>query len=1036
MGPPNSGVAVLCQCLRIVGLQSADEKSPIGAANINRLLCQDLKHSPTMAGPLPIDWIDTLEANTARQRISSLSSNLLNSKTPYFMGDSLLCRFWPLWTKVFQEAGHQSKFILIVRHPWEVAQSISHYQNIGMAQAIIIWFTYLRDAMRVCQNMECVLVTFDQLLADPIATLTLIGTEFGFKFPKTPFSKASSLLDFVNPKLKIYNASDLSANFKLKYHYFGQLYSELRCGQTTKMLQYFNGSICSTAVAKPSVPTIKNFSHERSSSTSEPNLIDCILEVIGKYEKQTAKRNTIKHASGIEAGPKLFAQLSFSSVKECIEGVATIPLSANGWQLVSLAVLEKHSRYNGQIYLNPLNVKGTVVIGSLQFVDPSSRKIILELQTPQDFDRLELSGTALRIPDLKNLIIVVTGDKACLRIPFNNLSDHQVRIDAWIRVSRDQQVLHRLTANRQKRIKSGSNIIWLSSYPRSGNTLLRIILNYNFGLKSYSIYNDNNDIGKHIEISDIVGHQFMNWSIFFDEQSTLNLKPEDFHKLDPMRYRTNDLKLIKTHSHYHDGFTNDKVIYIYRDGRSTLRSYASYKENFVKGNVELQKLLDILVTCGDDLFGNWGDHALSWMEHPSEKLLMLKFEDVITDYNEALNKIASFLEIAPIRTDRISFERLHSINSNFFRKGKKSSWQDLFDDTRHALFWIMNHQTMSLLNYDSCRHPIYEAFEVGFWKNFQRSIKQNNVAKSLYELNHYLQECATLIEKNISGISDVNRLIIGKRLKKTYLKFIDIFKLYSSSEDIYGWGKKWCDLLSNKIFSYNLGNSKIHLFDNGVRVYDHHLISIQRKRYKKINVHESEEEALFIKIVKSIPPDGTFVNIGSAIGYYPILAKTIAPGLKIYAIEPIEKHRKYFIQNIVLNGFKEDDFVLYNEAISAYTGHSKFVDSGYGSHILSNTHNNKSALEVKTITLGDLIDRINRDVDLLQMDVQGSEMDILWSAQKTLNDHRIKTFVIGTHSKKLHENCASILKRYGYSIIFSLFDTIDQPDGILVAGND
>ncbi len=57
---------------------------------------------------------------------------------------------------------------------------------------------------------------------------------------------------------------------------------------------------------------------------------------------------------------------------------------------------------------------------------------------------------------------------------------------------------------------------------------------------------------------------------------------------------------------------------------------------------------------------------------------------------------------------------------------------------------------------------------------------------------------------------------------------------------------------------------KIHIFDNGIRVYDDHLIPPQRKRYAQNNVHEVEEEEIFLRI----PVDGCFVNIGSAIGYY------------------------------------------------------------------------------------------------------------------------------------------------------------------------
>ncbi len=60
----------------------------------------------------------------------------------------------------------------------------------------------------------------------------------------------------------------------------------------------------------------------------------------------------------------------------------------------------------------------------------------------------------------------------------------------------------------------------------------------------------------------------------------------------------------------------------------------------------------------------------------------------------------------------------------------------------------------------------------------------------------------------------------------------------------------------------------IHTFDNGVRVYDDHLLDEQRERYRKHNVHEAEEENIFVDLIHRIPANGCFVDVGAAIGYY------------------------------------------------------------------------------------------------------------------------------------------------------------------------
>ncbi len=50
-------------------------------------------------------------------------------------------------------------------------------------------------------------------------------------------------------------------------------------------------------------------------------------------------------------------------------------------------------------------------------------------------------------------------------------------------------------------------IVWLASYPRSGNTFFRVILNSIFDIKTYSIYDDKGDIGADEKTSETVGHE-------------------------------------------------------------------------------------------------------------------------------------------------------------------------------------------------------------------------------------------------------------------------------------------------------------------------------------------------------------------------------------------------------------------------------------------------------------------------------------------------------------------------------------------------
>ncbi|MEO8439733.1 MAG: FkbM family methyltransferase [Spartobacteria bacterium] len=250
----------------------------------------------------------------------------------------------------------------------------------------------------------------------------------------------------------------------------------------------------------------------------------------------------------------------------------------------------------------------------------------------------------------------------------------------------------------------------------------------------------------------------------------------------------------------------------------------------------------------------------------------------------------------------------------------------------------------------------------------------------------------------------------------------------------------------------------IHTFENGVRVFEDQLIEEQRERYRKRNVHEAEEEEIFVDLIRRLPPDGCYVDVGAAIGYYLILARKLSPSLTIHGVEPLERHRELLRENLALNGLTNQEFVIHPEGLTSSEGSETFMDRGYGSRLapigakqklslsarwkrlLESVGLRKAktpALTIATITLDTLARRIARPIDLLQMDVQGLEVEVLKGAADSMKRGAVKTFLIGTHGRAigltLHKECREILEAAGYTIELDQPDTKEQPDGILVA---
>lgn len=218
-------------------------------------------------------------------------------------------------------------------------------------------------------------------------------------------------------------------------------------------------------------------------------------------------------------------------------------------------------------------------------------------------------------------------------------------------------------------------ITWIASYPRSGNTFLRIILNKCFGVNTYSIYNDLNDIGKDISTSDIVGHKML---------------PDDF-SIEKARQSKKEY-FIKTHEMWSEEKANDKFIYLIRDGREVSISVKKYHEQFLG-----EKYNNIDIIRG--ITGSWIDHINSWKPLERDNCLLIKFEEITEEPSKYIDIISNFINEKPISYKLPKFNELHSVNPKFFRSGKKKSWQTLLSNFEKKYFIMKNMDIMKRYGY-------------------------------------------------------------------------------------------------------------------------------------------------------------------------------------------------------------------------------------------------------------------------------------------------------------------------------------------------
>jgi hypothetical protein len=220
-------------------------------------------------------------------------------------------------------------------------------------------------------------------------------------------------------------------------------------------------------------------------------------------------------------------------------------------------------------------------------------------------------------------------------------------------------------------------IVWLASYPRSGNTLLRTMLYRHFGVRTFSLYDDHADIGADPKLAELVGHR------------SHGMKPQDFAAMasaDTRRF------FVKTHGPPDNG--EDKAIYVVRDGRAAAVSYFHYNRDILKWHVSLTQVI-----TGDAWAGSWSGNVRVWVFSDRPNTLVLRFEDMIARPAESLERIGEFITLPILERAGIEFSDLNAANPAFFRKGSNASNAAELDDASLRLFWSLHGETMVRLGY-------------------------------------------------------------------------------------------------------------------------------------------------------------------------------------------------------------------------------------------------------------------------------------------------------------------------------------------------
>ena len=258
-------------------------------------------------------------------------------------------------------------------------------------------------------------------------------------------------------------------------------------------------------------------------------------------------------------------------------------------------------------------------------------------------------------------------------------------------------------------------IIWLASYPKSGNTLVRSLLS------SYFFSEDGEFNFEMLKKIDQFPHIKLFNQLGIDLSNKEEVEKNYIEAQKIINKEKGGVQFWKTHNCFckFDNkypFTDLKntagVIYIVRDPRNVVLSYAHHYQKSLEDSFNDLKSTSVIKQSKNDqlpvLVGSWNFNYNSWKQLKSlNKYILIKYEDLISDTEKTFINIINFIsklinskiEINEKKLKKVieatSFEKIQKLEKksgfseakikkngekiNFFNLGPENKWEKNLD---------------------------------------------------------------------------------------------------------------------------------------------------------------------------------------------------------------------------------------------------------------------------------------------------------------------------------------------------------------------
>ncbi|AVK62821.1 hypothetical protein C5Z26_01210 [Lactobacillus sp. CBA3606] len=222
LGSGRSGTSVLTRCINLMGISLGTDNllapskkiNPKGyfenkdIIKIHKSLGGKLRYRPAFEG-----YYDSPKIKQDRQDLTNYLTNFFENESYLAIKDPRMNDYIDLWQQVLAEIDVQPAEIILLRHPLDVVSSNERAWHRDTTLAMRQWQVRTLLSLRDTHAQNRILVTYEDLFNQPLATLHRIADKLGLPWPTDEAALSAEIDDFIDPKLQQSDSGESVAAF-------------------------------------------------------------------------------------------------------------------------------------------------------------------------------------------------------------------------------------------------------------------------------------------------------------------------------------------------------------------------------------------------------------------------------------------------------------------------------------------------------------------------------------------------------------------------------------------------------------------------------------------------------------------------------------------------------------------------------------------------------------------------------------------------------------------------------------------------------